>query len=74
MFNFAWRKMLKNRWLTFSLLIGYIMAVAIVSSMPLYSHAVLNRLLVKDLETVQTTYNTYPGRLSIEQSLNVRDP
>lgn len=73
MFNFAWRKMLKNRWLTISLLIGYIMAVAIVSSMPLYSHAILNRLLLKDLETIQTDTGVYPGRVSVEQTLSARD-
>lgn len=73
MFNFAWRKMLKNRWLTISLLIGYIMAVAIVSSMPLYSHAILNRLLIKDLETIQTDSGVYPGRISVEQTLSAWD-
>ena len=50
MFRFSLRKMLKNRWLTISLLIGYLMAVAIVASMPVYSHAILDRMLQKDLE------------------------
>ena len=73
MFRFILHKMLKNRWLTISLLTGYMIAVAIVSSMPLYSHAILNRLLLKDLESVQTESQVYPGRVMIEQSLSVRD-
>ncbi len=73
MFRFILHKMLKNRWLTISLLTGYLIAVAIVSSMPLYSHAILNRLLLKDLESVQTQSQVYPGRVMIEQNLSVRD-
>lgn len=70
MFRFSLRKMLKNRWLTISLLIGYLMAVAIVASMPIYSHAILDRMLQKDLEQVQTQRHVYPGRISAEASLN----
>ena len=70
MFRFSLRKMLKNRWLTISLLIGYLMAVAIVASMPVYSHAILDRMLQKDLEAVQTRTRYYPGYLSAEATLN----
>ena len=66
MFRFTLRKMFKNRWLALSLLIGYIMAVAIVGSMPVYSHAVLNRMLQKDLQKVQTDKNVYPGQVQTE--------
>lgn len=69
MFRFSLRKMLKNRWLTISLLIGYLMAVAIVASMPVYSHAILDRMLQKDLGQIQTQSRTYPGKISAEASL-----
>ena len=69
MFRFSLRKMLKNRWLTISLLIGYLMAVAIVASMPIYSHAILDRMLQKDLGQIQTQSRTYPGKISAEASL-----
>ena len=64
MFRFSLRKMRKNRWLTLSLFIGYLMAVAIVASMPIYSHAILNRMLQKDLAQVQIQSRVYPGRVA----------
>ncbi len=70
MFRFSLRKMLKNRWLTISLLIGYLMAVAIVASMPVYSHAILDRMLQKDLEAIQTRTGSYPGFISADATLN----
>ena len=70
MFRFSLRKMRKNRWLTLSLFIGYLMAVAIVASMPIYSHAILNRMLKKDLAQVQIQSRVYPGRVAAEASLS----
>ncbi len=70
MFRFSLRKMFKNRWLTLSLLAGYIIAVAIVSSMPAYSHAILARMLRKDLEQSQLTSGIYPGQVLTEIKLN----
>jgi putative ABC transport system permease protein len=55
------RKMVQNKWLVASLFIGLVMSVALVSSMPIYSEAVLSRMLVKDLETMQTKKSVYPG-------------
>lgn len=70
MFRFSLRKMFKNRWLTLSLFIGYLMAVAIVASMPIYSHAILDRMLQKDLQQIQVTSNVYPGWISSQAGLN----
>ncbi|OMF23416.1 hypothetical protein BK133_24295 [Paenibacillus sp. FSL H8-0548] len=55
------RKMIQNKWLVASLFIGLVMSVALVSSMPIYSEAVLSRMLVKDLETMQAKRGIYPG-------------
>lgn len=73
MFRFLAEKMLKNRWLTISLLAGYTIAVAIVSSLPIYSNAVLNRMLRKDLETSQVETGVYPGRVSAVKYLATGD-
>ncbi|MDF2721501.1 MAG: hypothetical protein K0Q59_1176, partial [Paenibacillus sp.] len=54
------RKMLKNKWLELSLLFGLILSVALVSSMPIYTESILQRMLVKELENYQTTTNEYP--------------
>ncbi|WP_241674755.1 ABC transporter permease [Paenibacillus luteus] len=55
------RKMVQNKWLVASLFIGLVMSVALVSSMPIYSEAVLSRMLVKDLETMQAKRGVFPG-------------
>lgn len=55
------RKMMQNKWLVASLFIGLSISVALVSSMPIYSEAVLSRMLVKDLEKMQENSNVYPG-------------
>ena len=57
------RKMVKNRWLELSLLVGLIISVALASSMPIYTHAILQRMLIKDLEVLQTDTQQYPGQV-----------
>lgn len=56
------RKMVKNKWLELSLLIGLTLSVALVSSMPIYTKAILERMLVKDLENLQHVTGVYPGK------------
>lgn len=55
------RKMVKNKWLELSLLVGLVLIVAMVSSMPIYTDAILQRMLVKELEQKQITSNIYSG-------------
>ena len=40
---------------------GLIISVALASSMPIYTHAILQRMLIKDLEVLQTNTQQYPG-------------
>ncbi len=61
---FIYRKMMNTRWLMLSLLGGIILSVAVSSSMPIYKGAVLQRMLVKELERFQEVSKTYPGRHS----------
>jgi len=56
------RKMIRNRWMVLCLLIGSILSVAMISSIPMYTDAVLQRMLVKDLESFQQRTGYYPGR------------
>lgn len=55
------RKMAKNLWLELSLLFGLILTVSLISSMPIYTNASLQRMLLKDLENVQVKTGKYPG-------------
>lgn len=59
------RKMIKNKWLQLSLLLGLIVSVALVSSIPVYTTAVLQRMLIKDLQVLQRDTNVYPGNFSV---------
>lgn len=64
------RKMIRNRWLQLSLLFGLILSVALVGSIPAYTNAILQRMLIKDLELIQSELRTYPGRLTIAFSFS----
>ncbi|WP_274364416.1 ABC transporter permease [Paenibacillus thermotolerans] len=56
-------KMINNKWLQLSLLAGLVVTVALVSSIPVYIDAVLQRMLMKDMERLQQQDNVYPGAL-----------
>ncbi len=63
------RKMQANKWMVLCLLLGTVLAVGMVSSIPLYTEGVLNRMLRLDLEQFQRDTNIYPGRYSIKVNL-----
>lgn len=52
------------------LLIGSILTVAMVSSVPIYTNGVLQRMLTRDLEEYQKNYGTFPGRYSLKGKLH----
>lgn len=66
MFQRLIRKMLSNKSMVACLLLGLILAVAMISSIPIYSEGILQRMLVKDLENYQSTTNNYPGAYFIQ--------
>ncbi|MDQ0115474.1 ABC transporter permease [Paenibacillus harenae] len=59
------RKMANNKWLQLNLWIGLTVCVALFSSMPLYSEAILQRTLQKELQSVQLQDGVYPGYVRI---------
>jgi putative ABC transport system permease protein len=66
MIRMVLRKMLNNPWMMICLLIGSILAVAMVSSIPTYTNGVLQRMLTKDLESYQLDTGFYPGRYHVK--------
>ncbi|GMK43500.1 hypothetical protein PghCCS26_06270 [Paenibacillus glycanilyticus] len=58
------RKMTQNKWLELSLLIGLVLTVGLVSSIPTYTEAILSRMLVKELEASQLS--SYPGTMNMK--------
>ncbi|WP_372661129.1 ABC transporter permease [Cohnella sp.] len=66
------RKMVKNCWLQLNLWLGLTVCVALFSSMPLYSHAILQRTLLKELQLQQQTTNLYTGMMRISTSVSTK--
>ncbi|MFC5651510.1 ABC transporter permease [Paenibacillus solisilvae] len=70
LWTMIFRKMAKNRWLQLNLWFGLTICVALFSSMPLYSHAILQRTLFKELQQQQIDSNIYPGLLRVSTSIS----
>jgi putative ABC transport system permease protein len=64
------RKMANNKWLQLNLWIGLTVCVALFSSMPLYSEAILQRTLLKELQSVQHQEAVYPGYVRISTTVS----
>lgn len=54
--------MIRNKWMILCLLAGSILSVAMISSIPMYTDAVLQRMLTRDLENYQEYTGYFPGR------------
>ena len=70
MIRFVFRKILHNKWLVFCLLIGVVLAVGMVSSIPMFADGILNRMLTKDLEDYQARTGMYTGRYYVKLNLD----
>ncbi|HBN85351.1 MAG TPA: hypothetical protein DDZ89_16085, partial [Clostridiales bacterium] len=63
------RKIISNKWLVACLLIGSILLVATVSTIPMYSAGVFQRMLTKDLEQFQIDTRSFPGSYEAEANM-----
>lgn len=61
MFLIAIRKMLSNKWMLVCTLLGSIITVALLSSIPTYTDGIMQRMLTKDLENSQKVSSQFPG-------------
>lgn len=64
------RKMYKNKGLVLCLLVGLILTVAMVSSIPIYKDGILNRMLIHDFQNTQKQYKRYPGTVWVSTTLD----
>ncbi|MBD2867055.1 ABC transporter permease [Paenibacillus arenilitoris] len=64
------RKMANNKWLQLNLWFGLTLCVALFSSMPLYSEAILQRTLTKELQQIQHEEGVYPGYMRIATTVS----
>jgi putative ABC transport system permease protein len=59
------RRMFSNPWLIICLLLGSIMATALVSCIPIYTDGIMQRLLTKDMENYQLQTGRFPGQYTV---------
>ena len=64
MLRFVLRKMISKKWMLLALLVGNILLVSIAAGNPMYTQAVLQRTLTKQLENYLAEKNAYPGLVS----------
>lgn len=69
----VFRKIISNKWLVACLLIGSILLVATVSTIPMYSAGVFQRMLTKDLEQFQIDTMTFPGTFEADANMTYFD-
>ncbi len=67
LFRLLIRKMLNTRWMVLCLLIGFLLASAMMSTIPIYMDGSLQRMLRKDMESFQLENNQYPGAYSLSK-------
>ncbi len=66
MLEFLFRKIINNKWLFLCLLIGALAACGIFSTIPLYTNAILQKVLTKDLENNHLKNGKSPGAYSVQ--------
>jgi putative ABC transport system permease protein len=69
MLRIVLRRMFNNLWMVTCLLIGSILATALVSCIPIYTDGILQRMLIKDLEQYQLDSGNFPGQYDVKASL-----
>ncbi len=65
------RKIFKNRFMALCLLIGMVLAVALLSSIPIYTQAIMQKSAIKQLEDYQKKNSVFPGSYTL--SINQRE-
>ncbi len=69
MFTLLFRKMRKTKWMVLCLFIGFLMAAGMMSTVPIYMDASLQRMLIKDMESYQLGTGEFPGIYAVERAL-----
>ena len=69
MLTLLYRKMRNTKWMVICLLVGFVMATAMTSTIPIYMHASLQRMLLKDMLAYQEENNEYPGVYSVSKTI-----
>ena len=63
--------MRNTKWMVLCLFIGFLLAAGMMSTIPIYMDASLQRMLIKDMEQYQIDNNKYPGLYSVTKTLQI---
>ena len=66
----VYKKIINTRYLSGALLIGFILAIAIICTIPIYTNGILQRMLLKDFENFQIETGIYPGYYQIDANFH----
>ena len=69
MFTVLLRKMRNTKWMVLCLIIGFLMAAGMMSTVPIYMDASLQRVLIKEMEQYQLQSGQYPGKYIVSADL-----
>lgn len=66
MLTIVMRKMMSSKWMLACMLLGAVITVALLSSIPVYTGGIMQRMLIRDLENSQNDSGNYPGGYLIQ--------
>ena len=66
------RKMRNTKWMVLCLFIGFLLAAGMMSTVPIYMDASLQRILIKDMQAYQENTGLYPGEYSVSTTLQMK--
>ncbi len=72
MFFIVLRKMFQNKWLSFCLLLGFVLAVATASSIPMFTQGASFNEYTKSLRNSQEETGIYPGNVLVGRALSIK--
>ena len=73
MLTFLFKKIIKNKWMVACLLLGNILLAGVISSIPLYSQATMQKLLLKQTAAFQSDKGVYPGLMEVAAPLRTQN-
>ncbi len=68
----VFRKMLQNKWLSVCLLLGFVLAVATASSIPMFTQGASFNEYTKSLRNSQEETEIYPGNVLVGRALSLK--
>lgn len=75
MFLVVLKKIAKNKWMALCLLLGSLLATLVLSLIPIYTDAILQKMLIKDFQNYQKDSGIFPGRyfVKMDSLVTLRD-